>query len=100
MVEYISDSEVASILGVARSTICKLWHNGPKPNANFDLRDCEPVICGRVRRWRKDFVLLCLAHRPVPTDTWRKRHEAADAVGQGQPHNTPEGTDDLAAAAI
>ena len=48
-------------------------------NANFDLRDCEPIVCGRIRRWRKDYVLACLAHQPLPTETYRRRIAAQQA---------------------
>ena len=73
-IEYLSDAEVADLMGVSRVTVCRLYHKGPRPGANFDLRDCEPVVCGRIRRWRRDYVISCLAHQPVPTDTWRRNH--------------------------
>ena len=41
------------------------------------VADVVAVVCGRIRRWRWDRVELCLAHRPVPTDTYRRRMEAA-----------------------
>ena len=72
-IEYLSDKEVAAIMGVSRVTVCRLFLKGPQPGANFDLRDCEPILCGRIRRWRKDYVLACLAHQPLPTETYRKR---------------------------
>lgn len=74
-IEYLSDKEVAAIMGVSRVTVCRLYLYGPKAGAtfNFDLRDCEPIVVGRIRRWRKDYVLACLSHQPLPTETYRKR---------------------------
>ena len=71
---YISDGEVAEILGVSKSTVSRLCKEEGRPKSNIDLRDCEPVVVGRIRRWRRDFVMLCLARKPVPTETWRKHH--------------------------
>ncbi len=74
-IEYLSDKEVAAIMGVSRVTVCRLYLYGPREGSfyNVDLRDCEPILCGRIRRWRKDYVLACLAHQPLPTETYRKR---------------------------
>ena len=75
-IEYLSDKEVAALMGVSRVTVCRLYLKGPPSGANFDLRDCEPIVCGRIRRWRKDYVLACLAHQPLPTETYRRRTSA------------------------
>ena len=80
-IEYISDKEVAAMMGLSRVTVCRLFLHGPgnRKGANFDLRDCEPIVCGRIRRWRKDYVLACLAHQPLPTETYRRRIAAQQA---------------------
>lgn len=58
--QWITDGELAKIIGVSRTTIYRWYKFGPEPGANFDIRDCEPLVCGRVRRWPLSSVMACL----------------------------------------
>ena len=73
--EWLTDSEVAAMLKVDRSTISRWATKGPGKGARFDIRDAEPLQVGYVRRWPLDYLQLALRGLPVPTEAWRKRHQ-------------------------
>lgn len=47
---FLSDKEVAAILGVSVSTITRAMHGNTK-RCGFDLRKAEPITVGTMRRW-------------------------------------------------
>lgn len=48
---FLTDAEVARLLKVSPSTVRRLVYGGPDRCDRFDLRSCEPVVIGGMRRW-------------------------------------------------
>lgn len=48
---FLTDREVAELLKVSVSTVKRLIRQGPNKPGRMDLRLCEPLVIGGVRRW-------------------------------------------------
>lgn len=48
---FLTDRDIARILGVSTSWVCKNAKYGPKQAGGLDLRLAEPIMVGRQRRW-------------------------------------------------
>lgn len=51
MMHFMTDREVANVLGVSTSWVCKNAKYGPRQAGGLDLRLAEPLMIGRQRRW-------------------------------------------------
>lgn len=49
--EFLTDSDVARLLRVSVSTVRRIARESPGRRGAFDLRLCEPVLVGGMRRW-------------------------------------------------
>lgn len=66
---FMTDSDVARLLKVSASTVRRIARQGPARAGAFDLRLCEPVIVGGMRRWpaAKVYAVLGIGRPPAAT---------------------------------
>lgn len=57
---FLTDAEVARLLKVSPSTVRRLVYEGPDRCDRFDLRVCEPIVIGGMRRWPKSRLFAAL----------------------------------------
>lgn len=57
---FMTDADMARLLRVSASTVRRLVRDGPDACGRFDLRLCEPIVIGGMRRWPKSKVYAAL----------------------------------------
>lgn len=68
---FLTDTEVAALVGIHVQTFRRLARNGPAASARalaIDWRMVDHIYVGRIRRWRKSAVLhvLGIGEEPAP----------------------------------
>lgn len=63
--EIIGDEEAAKLFGLSRVALRQHCMAGYKcPKGKVDVRNANPVIVGRSRRWRRSAIMVVLSTKP------------------------------------